>query len=211
MTVRDLVAGVVSVQADAPGAQHLAGAHFFRQVGHLGGEFFVGPAAFGGFAAGCGSFGREAFVQGVQRVNLDDVALHDGTQRAQFLFILADLGAVSGFRLREFVDELRNLFAGGIQLVVDGFIVAAQGGEILLEGHHLLGQFLFLVFQLSHQGAPLVQHITQHAGEDQGNHGQDGHHGAGTFLLFSFTLFAFDSFERIFSHNGWILKSYKYN
>ena len=123
MAVAGFVVAVMGQQRDAARLEDFAGTDLGRQAFHLLGELLVDGAALGGFAAGCGGIGRKFLVQGVQGVNLDDIALHDGTQGAQLLLVLADFGAVGGFRFAQFLNEQGHLLAGRVQLVIDAFVV----------------------------------------------------------------------------------------
>ena len=195
---------VVRLHAQAAGLDDGTGRHLSGQALHLLVQLFVRSLAGSGVATGFGRLGGQFVVERVQRINLDNVVAHDGTQGPQFLLILAHLGAVGRVGLLDAVDELCHFLAGGVQLRVDGVVIGAQGGVIVLQGDHLLGQFLLFYVQIADQLRFLVPDIQQRTGQDQGNGGKHpgGRLQTGVFL---FTFLARNALQRIFSHNGIVL------
>ena len=141
-------------------------------------------------------------VEGVERVYLDDVTLHYGTQRAEFLLILTDLGTVRGFGLLDPLHELGYLFPGRIQLGVDAVIVGGKALVIVLEHLNLLGEVLFLIVELSHQLVLRSQNIDKSDCEHCGYCDHGDHHGLETTISLLLVFLAFKSLKWIFSfHN----------
>ena len=157
----------------------------------------------GGLATGVGGIHGKLVVKLVEGIYLHDVVAHDGSQRAEFLLVLAHLDAVGSLGLLDAVHQLRHLLAGGIELEVDGIVVGREGFVIALKGLDLLRKFLFLNIKLAYQGILLIEHVCQCGAQQQGHDNHDYHDRFGSSVLLALTLFAFYSLEWIFSfHNS---------
>ena len=145
------------------------------QILDLGGELLVAGLALSSLAA-CRSGGHgELMIEVVERVDLDDVVAHDAAQGAEFLLILAHLGAVRGLGLLDALDQLGDLLAGGIQLGIDRVIFRGEVGIIALEGDDLLRQVFLLHLELLDEAALLDPDIGQGAGQQRSHADEDVH------------------------------------
>ena len=98
---------------------------------------------------------------------------HDAPERAEFLFIFADHDPVRGLGLLYPLYQLRHFLSGGIQLCVYHIIVGRQGGILVLQCDHLLGQSILLNVQLVYERAFLVPYVHKDKSQDNS---QDYHH-----------------------------------
>ena len=153
----------------------------------------------GGILACRGGVGRKLMVKLVERVDLHDIAAHNGAKGTQLFLVLAHLHAVCSLGLLDTLHKLSHFLAGRVELKVDGVVVGRKGLIVTLQGDYLVGEFLLFNIQLAHKRVLLDKHVSQGARQECGDGNHCVHNGFGTAVCLTLLLLALKPLKGIFS------------
>ena len=117
----------------------------------------------------------ESHIQGIERIYLENIMLHDRAESSELFLVLPYLASVGGIGLLDAVQQLGDLLLLAVQLDIEAVIVGRELGILSLQLYQLIGQVLLIDGQVIDHLLTVIPYIGEHQGQHYGYHSKHYH------------------------------------